>query len=99
MTDPSDKRKNHLTLGIQSGLKKLTITLGFAGGSGQLFPGPPKSLEPDRFSVGLLISHYYSCGLSTAIIEYSCLSVCVSVYLSVCVSVYTITQKIMLQLT
>ena len=39
--------------------------------------------------------YYYSCGLSTATIEYSSLSVC----LSVCLSVYTITQKIMVQLT
>ena len=45
----------------------------------------------------------YSCGLSTATIEYSCPSVCLCVCLSwclslcvsmcVCVSVYTITQK------
>ena len=33
----------------------------------------------------------YSCGLSTATIEYSSLSVCLCV--SVCLSVYTITQK------
>ena len=37
------------------------------------------------------LTHYYSCGLSTATIEYSCLSVClsvcVSVFLSVCVCV------------
>ena len=39
--------------------------------------------------------NFYSCGLSTATIEYSSLSVC----LSVCLSVYTITQKIMVQLT
>ena len=50
MTDPSTNRKIHLTLGIQSGLEKLTITLGFASGNSQLFPGPPESLEPDRFS-------------------------------------------------
>ena len=37
----------------------------------------------------------YSCGLSTATIEYSSLSVC----LSVCLSVYMITQKIMVQST
>ena len=37
----------------------------------------------------------YSCGLSTATIEYSSPSVC----LCVCVSVYTITQKIMVQST
>ena len=46
---------------------------------------------------------FYSCGLSTATIEYSCLSVCLSVLVSVCLrvclSVYTITQKIMVQLT
>ena len=28
---------------------------------------------------------YYSCGLSTATIEYSCVSVCLSVLVSVCV--------------
>ena len=54
--------------------------------------------------------HFYSCGLSTATIEYSCpsvclsvcvcfLSVCVCVRVCVCVCVYTITQKIMVQLT
>ena len=32
-------------------------------------------------------NYYYSCGLSTATIEYSCPSVCVSVCLSVCLSV------------
>ena len=37
------------------------------------------------------ILFYYSCGLSTATIEYSC----PSVRLSVCLSVSTITQKIM----
>ena len=44
---------------------------------------------------------YYSCGLSTATIEHSCLSVCVCVCVcvSVYLSVYTITQKIMVQLT
>ena len=44
---------------------------------------------------------YYSCGLSTATIEYSCRSVCLSVCLGVCVcvcvcvclSVYMITKK------
>ena len=51
------------------------------------------------------IDVYHSCGLSTATVEYLCLSVClgvclcvlVSVFLSVCVcvSVYTITQQIM----
>ena len=41
----------------------------------------------------------YTCGLSTATIEYSSLSVCLCVCLSVCLSVYTITQKIMVQLT
>ena len=61
-----------------------------------------------------IYNYYYSCGLSTATIEYSCPSVCVgvclsvclsvrpsvppSVCLSVCVSVYTITQKIMVQI-
>ena len=50
MTDPWANRKIHLALGIQSGLETVTITLGFASGNSQLFPGPPKSLEPDRFS-------------------------------------------------
>ena len=50
MTDPSANRKIHLALGIQSGLKQLTIPLGFALGNSQQFPGPPESLEPDRFS-------------------------------------------------
>ena len=50
MTDPSANRKIHLALGIQSGLEKLTITLGFASGNSQLFPGPPESLEPERSS-------------------------------------------------
>ena len=50
MTDPSANRKIHLALGIQSGLEKLTITLGFALGNSQLFPGPLESLEPDRSS-------------------------------------------------
>ena len=47
--------------------------------------------------------YLYSCGLSTATIEYSCpsvyLSVCVCVCLSVSLSVYMITKKIMVQLT
>ena len=30
--------------------KQLTITLSFNSGNSQLFPGPPESLEPDRFS-------------------------------------------------
>ena len=44
---------------------------------------------------------FYSCGLSTATIEYSCLSVCLSVCVCVCVclSVFTITKKIMVQTT
>ena len=50
MTDPSAKRKIHLSQGIQSGLEKLTITLGFASGNSQLFPSPPELIEPDRFS-------------------------------------------------
>ena len=45
--------------------------------------------------------YHYSCGLSTATIEYSCPSVCLSVclgvclgvFLCVCLSVYTITQN------
>ena len=36
----------------------------------------------------------YSCSLSTATIEYSCLSVYVSVCTSVCLSVYNITKTI-----
>ena len=48
MTDPSANRKS---IGIQSGLKiVLTIALGFASGNSQLFPSPPESLKPDRFS-------------------------------------------------
>ena len=49
----------------------------------------------------------YSCGLSTATMEYSspsvppyfCVCVCVCVCLSVCLTVYRITQKIMVQST
>ena len=36
----------------------------------------------------------YSCGLSTATIEYSCLSVCVSVRLSVCLCVCLCTLEL-----
>ena len=43
--------------------------------------------------------NFYSWGLSTATIEYSCLPVCLSVCVSVCLSVYTITQKIIVQST
>ena len=48
-----------------------------------------------------VVKDIYSWGLSIATIEYSCPSVCVcvSIFLCVCVSVYTITQKIMVQLT
>ena len=44
---------------------------------------------------GYSILYHYSCGLSTATIEFSCPSVCLSVcvFLSKCVSVYTITKK------
>ena len=43
----------------------------------------------------------YSCGLSTATIEYLCPSMClyVCVCLSVCVCLYTITKKIMVMST
>ena len=34
-----------------------------------------------------MLPHFYSCGLSTATIEYSSLSVCLSVCLGVCLSV------------
>ena len=37
--------------------------------------------------VSSCLTHYYSCGLSTATIEYSSLSVCLCVCLSVCVCV------------
>ena len=50
MTDPSANRKIPLPLGIQSGLENLTITLGFASGNSQLFPGAHESIEPNRFS-------------------------------------------------
>ena len=43
--------------------------------------------------------YIHSCALSTATIEYSCLSMCLSVYVSVCVSVDTITQNLMVQTT
>ena len=36
--------------GFSRAWKQLTITLGFAPGNSQLFPGPPESLEPTRFS-------------------------------------------------
>ena len=60
-----------------------------------------------KFVTISLFAHFYSCGLSTATIEYSVrlsvrLSVCVCVYcvcVSVCLSVYMITQKIMVQST
>ena len=50
MTDPSANRKIPLALGIQSGLETVDYYPGFALGNSQLFPGPPESLEPDRFS-------------------------------------------------
>ena len=43
--------------------------------------------------------YFFSCGLSTATIEYSSPSVCPSFCVYICVSVYTITQKIMVQST
>ena len=49
MTDHSANRKIHLALGICWAWKQLTITLGFASGNSQLFPGPPESLKTDRF--------------------------------------------------
>ena len=57
------------------------------------FNGRPKHLH--ILLKQYFLTFHYSCGLSTATIEYSSLSVC----LSVCLSVYTITQKIMVQLT
>ena len=50
---------------------------------------------PDHFGTFYIFNHFYSCGLSTATIEYSSPSVC----LCVCLSVYTITKKIMVQST
>ena len=50
MTDASTNRKSIWLLGFSRAWKQLTITLGFASGNSQLFPGPPESLEPDRFS-------------------------------------------------
>ena len=48
-------------------------------------------LQVGRLCYNGLNNNYYSCGLSTATIEYSslsvCLSVCLSVLLSVCLSV------------
>ena len=58
MTDPSANRKIHLTLGIQSGLKQLTITLGFASGNSQLFPALLNPSSQIVFPVALVISHY-----------------------------------------
>ena len=65
-----------------------------------------QALKVPKVSVQIDVNNY-SCGLSTATIEYSslsvclcvCLSVCLSVCVSVCLSVYTITQKIMVQST
>ena len=44
-------------------------------------------LDSNISDIHLIHDNYYSCGLSTATIEYSCPSVCVSVCLSVCPSV------------
>ena len=46
MTDVLASRKIYLALGIQSGLE----TVDYYPGNSQLFPGPPESLEPDRFA-------------------------------------------------
>ena len=61
----------------------------------------------DRNHRYIITSIHYSCGLSTATIEYSCpcfcvcvcVSLCVCVCVCLCVSVCTITQKIMVQST
>ena len=62
-----------------------------------------QSLDIDPPHSYMIIYTDYSCGLSTATIENSslsvCLGVCLSVCLCVCLSVYTITQKIIVQLT
>ena len=49
MTDPLANRKIHLALRIQSGLETVLPSASPHGNS-QLFPSPPESLEPDRFS-------------------------------------------------
>ena len=46
MTDPRPTEKSIWLSGFSQAWKKLTI----ASGNSQLFPGPPESLEPDRFS-------------------------------------------------
>ena len=59
MADPSANGKIHLALGIQSGLKQLTIiTLGFASGNSQLFPALLNPSSQIVFPVALVISHY-----------------------------------------
>ena len=50
MTDPWANRKSIWLSEFSQAWKQLTITLGFASGNSQLFPGPPESLEPERFS-------------------------------------------------
>ena len=61
-----------------------------------------KILDLCKFNI---LKFYYSCGLSTTTIEYSCPSACLCVFVSaclsvcVCVSVYLITKKIMVQST
>ena len=62
------------------------------------FPnGQLPSIDLTDFTMETTANTYYSCGLSTATIEYSCPSACLSVFpsfrLSVCVSMYKITQK------
>ena len=36
--------------GFSQAYKQLTVTLGFASGNSQLFPGPRESPKPDGFS-------------------------------------------------
>ena len=64
MTDPSANRKSIWFSGFSRAWKQLTITLGFASGNSRLSPGPPESLEPDRFSCcprdQSLFVYYYS---------------------------------------
>ena len=50
MTHPRPTKKPIWLSGFSWAWKQLTITLGFTSGNSQLFPGPPESLVPDRFS-------------------------------------------------
>ena len=50
MTEPSANRKIHFALGIQSGMEKVDYYPWLRLSNTQLFPGPPESLKPHRFS-------------------------------------------------